>query len=128
MDTIHRPADERSPFVDFDFANNRLVMEGESYPEDAAAFYGPLLEAMDAYLEQLDRQSVVFDLKLTYFNSSSAKALMNIFQRLEQAAARGADITVNWHYHSDDDTMEEFGEDFSEDFQSVNFSMTLIPE
>ncbi len=45
MDRITLPRTERSPEVDFDFASGRLVLRGESYPEDAAAFFGPLLQA-----------------------------------------------------------------------------------
>jgi len=128
MENISRPAGERSPLVEFDFSTQSLLMEGESYPEDAAAFFGPLLEALQAYLAQAGGDSVVLNLKLAYFNSSSAKALMNMFQMLEEAAEKGLTVTVNWHYHPDDDTMEEFGEDFSEDFRAARFNMCPIPE
>ncbi len=52
MDRIQIPATSRSPLVDFDFAAGRLLLRGESYPEDAAAFYGPLLQALRACLEE----------------------------------------------------------------------------
>lgn len=113
-------AGDRSPRVLFDAAQGRLHISGESYPEDAAAFFGPILRALE---EQLDRDEppLSVDLELSYFNSSSAKALMNIFQMLEEAARRGRSVTINWHYHPDDDTMEEFGEDFAEDFKHAAF-------
>jgi len=41
MDRITLPRTERSPEVDFDFASGRLVLRGESYPEDAAAVAAP---------------------------------------------------------------------------------------
>ena len=128
MESIIRQATPRSPQVEFDFANHRLSMEGESYPEDAAAFFGPLMEGLKKYLEDLGEQELVFDLKLAYFNSSSAKGLMNMFQMLEAAAERGCRIKICWHYHGDDDTMEEFGEDFAEDFEHADFQMCLIAE
>ena len=45
IDSIHLAATDRSPNVIFDFETDKLSITGESYPEDAAAFFGPLLEA-----------------------------------------------------------------------------------
>jgi len=130
MDRLQRPQTERSPLVDFDFDRHRLRLEGESYPEDAAAFFGPLLVALDHYLVHLRAEPpaspLVVDLRLTYFNSSSAKAFMNLFQRLEAAARDGVEVQVNWHYQSDDETMMEFGEDFREDFQAARFELCVF--
>jgi hypothetical protein len=50
MDRIQLPGTDRSPQVDFDFENGRFVLRGESYPEDAAAFFGPLLQSLRTYL------------------------------------------------------------------------------
>lgn len=125
-DPIYLKATDRSPSVEFDFATDRLSITGESYPEDAAAFFGPLLEAMDRYLTQATGRSIVLDMRMSYFNSSSAKAFMNLFQMLEEAARRGVGVTINWRYHPEDDTMEEFGEDFSEDFDHAAFN--LLPD
>jgi len=123
MQTIRIDPTERSPRVDFDFSSGRLRLEGESYPEDAAAFFSPLLNDVRAFLEDETAKDVTLDLEMYYFNSSSAKALMNLFQQLEDSARRGHRVTVNWHYHPDDDTMEEFGEDFALDFVSATFNM-----
>ena len=113
-------AGERSPRILFDPGKGTLQISGESYPEDAAAFFGPVLRALENQLLQ-DGPPLLVDLELAYFNSSSAKALMNIFQMLEEAASQGRAITVNWRYHPDDDTMEEFGEDFAQDFKHASF-------
>jgi len=130
MERLHRAATERSPQLDFDFPNRRLRIEGESYPEDAAAFYGPVLKALETFLWSSDPlppdSALVLDLHLSYFNSSSAKALMNIFQMLELAASRGLSTRINWHYHPDDDAMLEFGEDFREDFRFADFHLCEI--
>jgi len=123
---IRLDATDRSPAVVFDFGTQRLSISGESYPEDAAAFYGPLLQALGLHLADPAPVDVSLDIRLVYFNSSSAKALMNMFQMLEDAAAGGGRVTINWHYHNDDDTMEEFGEDFSEDFVHARF--VLCPQ
>ncbi|WP_439817196.1 DUF1987 domain-containing protein [Zavarzinia sp. CC-PAN008] len=121
-DRIVVVATDRSPAVDFDFATGRLSLKGESYPEDAAAFFGPLINGVRAHLTD-PADAIVFDLELAYFNSSSAKAIMNLFQVLERTAQAGASVTINWHYAADDEAMQEFGEDFAEDFESAQFNM-----
>jgi hypothetical protein len=40
------PATARTPAVTFDFAENRLKLAGESYPEDVTEFYKPVFEAL----------------------------------------------------------------------------------
>ncbi|CAA7611783.1 DUF1987 domain-containing protein [Magnetospirillum sp. UT-4] len=123
MDSFRIAATERSPEVDFDFDAGVLSLRGESYPEDASAVFGPVFAALDDFLGRADGRSLRFDFELIYFNSSSAKALMNMFQMMETAAARGVRIEVNWHFTPDDDTMKEFGEDFSEDLEHVSFNL-----
>ncbi|WP_092615982.1 DUF1987 domain-containing protein [Roseospirillum parvum] len=126
MPVISQQATERSPEVEFDPSGGRLSLRGESYPEDAAGFFGPLLGALREHLDGTDPENrIEVDIELSYFNSSSAKALMNMFQLLEEAAAAGRSVHIAWRYHADDDTMAEFGEDFSEDFEHAAF--TLCP-
>lgn len=123
MDRIQLAATDRSPRVDFDFAAGRLSLRGESYPEDAAAFYGPLLQALRAHLAEGGEGPVVLDVGLAYFNSSSAKALMNLFMLLEDAAEEGRPVTVRWLFAEGDETIEEAGEDFAADFSYGTFEM-----
>lgn len=129
MQTITITASERSPDVEFNFEAGLLTLKGESYPEDVAAFYGPLLSALDQWLNAAPtEQAVQLDIELVYFNSSSAKALMNLLLLLEKAGAAGRSVVVNWHYASEDDTMQEFGEDFSEDLEHVTFNLCAVEE
>ena len=126
MDNLKIAGTERSPDVDFDFAEGRLSLKGESYPEDASAVFGPIFAALERFLATAGARKVQVDFDLTYFNSSSAKALMNMFQVLDRAAENGCKIAVNWFYAPDDDTMKEFGEDFSEDLEHVAFNLVAV--
>ncbi|EXJ14071.1 DUF1987 domain-containing protein [Imhoffiella purpurea] len=127
MDTLFLQRTERSPLLEFDFVGRRLRIEGESYPEDAAAFFGPVLKSLESYLSELSVQRpsspLRLELRMAYFNSSSAKALMNIFQMLESAARQGVPVEVHWYYDPEDETMQEFGEDFSEDLEYARFNL-----
>ncbi|BAI72290.1 hypothetical protein AZL_016520 [Azospirillum sp. B510] len=127
MDGLSIPATGRTPGVSFDFASGHLRMTGESYPDDVAAFFGPVFEALRGFLERPDGGAIRFDMELLYFNSSSAKALMNIFQMLETVARTGRPVTLSWCFERNDDSMRELGEDFSEDLRHVAFQMREIP-
>ena len=123
METISITATDRSPAVSFDFANHHLKISGESYPEDVTDFYNPLFQALDSYLLELGAGSCRFDFELIYFNSSSAKAIMTLMDKLEYAAGRGASIDIHWFYDGEDDTMAELGEEFGEDLESASFHL-----
>jgi hypothetical protein len=84
------------------------------------------MSSLDTFLTGLEGGRVQFDIELVYFNSSSAKALMNLMLLLERAGAAGNEVVVNWYFNSDDDTMQEFGEDFSEDLEHVQFNLCAV--
>ncbi len=126
MKNIIIPSSERTPQIDFDFTTGRLSIKGESYPENAPSFFGPLLGAIRSYLQMRPDVDIFMDIKMDYFNSSSAKALMNLFQIMDEAAEAGVNIVTRWHYNDDDETMREFGEDFSEDLKCLCFEMVRI--
>ena len=126
MENLFIPAQERSPEVDFKFQENRLALRGEAYPEDAAAFFGPLLKALAAYCKTLPGQELVVEFQMIYFNTSSAKALMNMIQILESAARSGTRVTLRWLFQEDDDVIREFGEDFSTELEHVNFQLVQL--
>jgi hypothetical protein len=123
MQTFKLAATERSPEIVFDFPADHLAIRGESYPEDVSTFYGPVFDALEDYLAGLGQGHCRFDFELVYFNSSSAKIIMIILQKLEEAARRGAQIDVHWKYDGEDDTMEELGQEFAEDLRAVRFHM-----
>ncbi|MBF0220455.1 MAG: DUF1987 domain-containing protein [Gammaproteobacteria bacterium] len=122
MDSITIAAQERSPEIDFDFANHTFLIKGESYPEDVSEFYGEPIAALKRYLEAQKGSEIVFNFELIYFNSSSAKVLMNLFDTLDMAAEENT-LTINWIYESDDDNMEEMGEEFGEDLEHATFNL-----
>ena len=123
MENLFISAKERSPEVDFRFSENRLSLTGEAYPEDPASFFGPLLRAVAAHCDTLQGQSLVVEFRLDYFNTSSAKALMNLIQLLERAARRGVRVDLRWHHQQDDEVIREFGEDFATELQYARFQL-----
>lgn len=123
MESIHIDATERSPEVSFDFDSNIFTIRGESYPEDVPAFYGPVIRRLVSHFEAIRDCDVIFEFELVYFNSTSAKILMGLFETLEEAAAKGNRVTIVWRYEADDDNMEELGQEFGEDLEHAIFKM-----
>ena len=123
MHNLVIPATARTPVIDFDFGNNHLKVSGKSYPEDVTEFYRPVFSALDAYLATLGSGSCRFNFELIYINSSSAKAIMMLMDKLDAAAANGASVDIYWFYDVEDDTMQELGEEFGEDLESAKFHL-----
>ncbi len=123
MENIKLDATERSPEVDFSFDTNTFTLRGESYPEDVNAFFGTLMGSLDEYLSNLEEEEVRFNFELVYFNSSSAKILMGLFELLEDTAKKGNKVHIVWSYEEDDDNMEELGEEFCEDLEHATYEL-----
>ncbi|GAB6040872.1 DUF1987 domain-containing protein [Endothiovibrio diazotrophicus] len=127
MEPITIAASERAPAVAFDFAANRFALRGESYPEDVNAFYGPLLERFNHHLGDCFDAEIRFDFELIYFNSSSAKVFMGLFDALDRAAGAGNRVLITWAYEEDDDHLEELGGEFAEELRHARFEARPIP-
>ncbi|MFP4332958.1 MAG: DUF1987 domain-containing protein [Campylobacterales bacterium] len=126
MERLLIDATDSTPFIDFDFDSNKLVLKGESYPENVSAFYAPVFEKLQSYIDSTKDQDVQVEVELIYFNSSSVKAVMNFLDMLEELAKNGNKVDINWYYEEDDETIMEFGEEFSEDLEYVNFNLKEI--
>jgi hypothetical protein len=124
MENLAIEATKQTPKVSFDAENHVLEFQGESYPENMAVFAVPIFTWLEKYLEQLGDQTFTVNIELTYFNSSSSKILLDLFDKLEEEVENnGKDIIVNWIYDADDDGIEEYGEEFQEDLESLTFNL-----
>jgi len=124
MENLAIEATKQTPKVSFDAENHVLEFQGESYPENMAEFAVPILSWLEKYLEQLGKQTFTVNIELTYFNSSSSKMLLDLFDKLEKEVEnKGKNIIVNWIYDADDDGIEEYGEEFQEDLESLTFNL-----
>lgn len=121
MDELRIEPTKSTPLIHFDPANNRIDIRGESYPENPAKFFEPVWTRINAYLASGIDAPIEVHVELTYFNSSSSKALMNFFEMLETATRNGLNITVNWCYHRENESALEAGEEFMEDVPFLKF-------
>lgn len=122
MTELQLDATSRTPAVTLDPAEGRLVLAGESYPENVTSFYASVTTAIAAFLDGGPAR-LMAEIRLTYFNSSSARALMELLEQLDEAAGNGAEITIDWYCDPDDDITREFAEDIASDVSNAKVSI-----
>lgn len=105
-----------TPYVLLDPKSGELRLKGDSYPEDAARFFEPILSWVKEYLQK-SKVPLVFHVDLNYINSSSTKCLLIFFDILEAAYNTGTKVEVYWHYNEENDVAQEIGEEFKEDYK-----------
>ena len=123
MQALIIQATKSTPSVNFDPTTNILSMKGESYPENAAKFFGPIFLWLEEFLASQDVVQAVVEIELIYFNSSSSKALMNFFELLDNAVSDGRQIEVNWRYQKENETALEAGEEYRDEARSLVFNL-----
>ena len=122
MTELQLEATSRTPAVTLDPAAGKLVIAGESYPEDITSFYAQLTGALGAYFDG-GAEALAAEIRLTYFNSSSARALMELLEQLDEAASAGSAVTIDWYCDPDDDITREFAEDIASDVSSAKVTI-----
>jgi hypothetical protein len=125
MDDLIRAATTSTPEIRFEAGTGRLVLRGESYPENAFEFYRPLLEWVAAYLDSSPTVPLRLDLSLIYLNTSSVKSLFDLLDLLEDAHIRGLNVGVTWYYDPENDRALEMAEEFREE---VTMPFEVAPE
>ncbi len=123
MENLQIEAKKSSPEINFDVQTNILSIIGESYPENTTQFYEPIFEWLEEFIDTVEDQEIVFNIELIYFNSSSSKVLMDLFDTLEEASEDDKNIVVNWIYDEDNEASLEYGEEFAEDMESLTFNL-----
>jgi hypothetical protein len=99
---------KKTPDVKF-LTDGKLSIMGRSIHEDPSKFYDPLVEWVEGYINA-PQEVTTIDIKLEYFNSGSAKYILNILQLLSAIQAVGKTLMINWHYEEGDDDILERGE------------------
>lgn len=98
------------PVVNLDPQQNTFEISGKSFPEDARLFYDPIIEWFEYYAKDPNEQTII-NIKLNYFNSSSARKIVELLSVLEKIKEDGKEAMIIWHYKSYDDIMRERGEE-----------------
>lgn len=122
MDNLNIPASHNTPQVVYDPDSATFSMVGTSIPENAGAFYGPVVQWLQAHARDLP-DDCTFIFSLPYFNSSSLKAIYTVLLEVKKAIDMGRNFTVNWHVEDQDDFMTEAGETY-QDMLGMTINLT----
>lgn len=123
MENLHIEATKYTPEIKLDEDTGLLSFSGKSYPENTFDFYQPILEWVNTYFDQKVQKKTVIEMDIIYFNSSSSKLFFDFFDILEEAHESGKEIIVRWFYDVENENALEAGEDFKEDFESLDFNL-----
>ncbi len=132
MQALNIEATENSPKIVLDPSAGKFEISGESRPEDVRKFYEPILEWIEQYGKELSsagQTDLQFDFIFEYFNSSSAKYIMDIMSKINDIQVNNSNVNVQirWHYEEMDEDMQEAGEEF-QNITEIPFKFIAIEE
>ncbi len=123
MEPLVIEATEKTPRIILDPYNDNFEISGNSRPENVSEFYYPVINWLTEFeKEVLDKKVIKFtkkhplilNLKMNYFNSSSAKFLYDVISELVRFHKKGHIIRILWYFEEGDDDMKYAGEEMSE--------------
>ena len=132
IEPLYIEGTDETPAVVLDPKKQKFSFDGNSYPENTSNFYMPILEWLSNFKSAFDKdpsirnqlkQPLVFEFNLDYFNTSSAKYILEILRVLEALHNNGTQVLVKWYYLEDDEDMYEAGNDYQ---MSVNVPFELV--
>lgn len=112
MSMMRTEATEQTPSVIYEAEQNTLRLEGRCIPENAAEFFSPVIAFVHGRVAS--GQPLTLSIKLDYFNTSSSRQLYQLFQNLQAAQQKGAEVKVLWRYAAHDEELLESGQDYQD--------------
>lgn len=122
MERLYFSPTKNTPEILLSTDENIFSICGNSRPEDVRLLYYPVIDWLKKLVDNMLNGNHYhftsdnpFKLKidLSYFNSSSAKFLFDIFSELKNLSASGIPVIVEWYYDNDDPELKEAGEDMA---------------
>jgi len=121
---LNIPATRSTPEITADWEAGLVRMAGDSYPENSFDFFTSTIDWIKTFLRD-EKRPLRLELRLIYLNTSSVKAMMDIFDMLEEAHGRGRAVSVDWLYDPQNERVEMLAEEFRED---CTFSFNITAE
>ncbi|MGC9471302.1 MAG: DUF1987 domain-containing protein [Bacteroidales bacterium] len=119
MELFKLESTKRTPEIILD-PTGAISFSGRSITENAVEFFEPVKNWVEGYLQDPQPETVV-NIKLEYFNSSSARMILDILQKLLNVGKNGSRLVINWYYEEGDDDILERGEYYAS-ILDINFN------
>ena len=103
--------------------NGYMKITGKAVHSDVQDTFSHFNKQVSKYAKEPANTTAV-DISLSYVNATSKRSIVQFFKLLESMNEQGFEITVNWHFDSEDEELRELGEIFSSMF---NIEIKLVP-
>jgi hypothetical protein len=113
MDQLILEPKAKTPLINFDAKSGIMEMKGMSCSENSLEFYKPVLDWVEKY-GKTPSGSTLVNIEFKYFNTSSAKCILDVLEKFANIYNMGNNVVFNWSYEPNDEEMLEAGENFSE--------------
>ncbi|GGX91667.1 hypothetical protein GCM10007160_18910 [Litchfieldella qijiaojingensis] len=120
---LNIPGSQSTPAIRSDWQAGLLTMQGDSYPENSYELFDQVIGWVEYFIGHESRP-LSLELELVYLNTSSVKAMMDIFDLLEEAHLGGREISVTWRYDPRNERIAELADEFRED---CTFPFAITP-
>lgn len=114
MEVYSREGSKDKPIVILDPIKGTIFMGGASLPENVLEVYSPILNWMEAYIQNPQTRTRI-DFFFEYLNTASSHMIMRIFEKIKSLNASKTEVSVNWHYLKGDHDMRDFGNELVEE-------------
>jgi hypothetical protein len=111
MDSIEIEATNDTPCIKFYPERGYLEIKGRSISDTSATFYRPLLDSVEKYMFKPVSPTLVH-IHFDYFNTASAKCVIELLKRLEHLPKKGHKVEVHWYYKSGEHHAYQSGMDY----------------
>jgi AAA15 family ATPase/GTPase len=112
MKPYHLDPTDDTPKVSLDPVAGTFEFIGNSYPENTSKFYIPILDWMKEFNQAAPIEAITASFNFDYFNTTSAKYILEILRLVEEYKTSGHTCSVNWYFFEEDTDMLEAGEDY----------------
>jgi len=123
MENLVLQATQYTPEIQLD-PKGQMSFVGKSYPENTFEFYKPIMTWFSDYFDGNAAEKTTVNMEIIYFNSSSSKLFFDLFDLLDEHKSQH-DIEINWIYDEENETAEEAGEDFVDDFDDLTINLVV---
>ncbi len=96
---------EKTPGVVLNKETGKFIISQTSWPENAKEFYEPIIKWLENYFENNPLDETVFQIRLTYMNTSSSKQIAKILALLKKYSSKH-NIKIQWYYEKGDIDMK----------------------
>lgn len=115
----------KTPLIDAK-ASGEMRMEGICIPEDVTRLFAPFFTWLEQYTES-PAEKTVMNVKLDYYNTSTASILLKVFRQLAKVKSAGKSVVINWIYEEDDEENMESGYGYAASLD-IEFNVILFNE